>query len=79
MNFEIMKNRYNAGGYHPMIDYRNKNYHKELNNLKPLLKRLINSNTKALDLGCNAGKYSFLMEEMGTKVTGIDFLKQILA
>lgn len=68
-----MKTRYNAGGYHPMIDYRDKDSHKDLNLIKPLLHNLINSDTKALDLGCNAGKYSFFMEEFGAKVTGIDF------
>ncbi len=30
MNIKIMKDRYNAAGYHPMIDYRNKEYHKNL-------------------------------------------------
>jgi SAM-dependent methyltransferase len=73
MDLEIMKARYNAGGYHPMIDYRNKNSHKNLNSIEPLLANLINSNIKALDLGCNAGKYSFFMEKLGAEVIGIDF------
>jgi len=73
MDLKIMKDRYNAGGYHPMIDYRNKEYHKNLNSIKTLLQNSIKSNIKALDLGCNAGKYSFFMEELGAAVTGIDF------
>lgn len=73
MDIKIMKDRYNAVGYHPMIDFRNRNYHKNINGIKPLLKKLINTNIKALDLGCNAGKCSFLMEELGAEVTGIDF------
>jgi SAM-dependent methyltransferase len=73
VDIKIMKDRYNAGGYHPMIDYRNKNYHKNLYLIKPLLQDLINPNLRALDLGCNAGKHSFFMEELGAKVTGIDF------
>lgn len=28
---------------------------------------------RALDLGCNAGRYTFAMEEMGAIATGIDF------
>lgn len=73
MNSKIMKDRYNAAGYHPMIDYRNKDYHKNLNSLKPLLQNLISPNIKVLDLGCNAGKYSFFIKDLGGQVTGIDF------
>jgi len=73
MDIKIIKDRYNAVGYHPMIDYRNKSKHKNLNLIKPLLQDLINAKITALDLGCNAGKYSFFMEELGAKVTGIDF------
>lgn len=73
MKDKINKLRYNTAGYHPMIDYRNKQYHKNINAIKPFLESIINRNTIALDLGCNAGKYSFMMEEMGARVTGIDF------
>ena len=73
MDFKIMKDRYNAAGYHPMIDFRNKDNHKNLNSIKPLLEKIITPNTKSLDLGCNAGKYSFFMEQLGADVTGIDF------
>jgi Methylase involved in ubiquinone/menaquinone biosynthesis len=68
-----MKDRYNAAGYHPMIDYRNKEYNKNIESLKTLLQNLISHNIKVLDLGCNAGKYSFFIEELGAHVTGIDF------
>jgi hypothetical protein len=50
MDLKVMKDRYNASSYHPMIDYRNEEYHNEINNIKPLLKKLININTRALDL-----------------------------
>lgn len=72
MDISMIKDRYNAGGYHPMIDYRNNNHRKKLNLIKTLLQDLINPNIRALDLGCNAGMYSFFMEELGAKVTGID-------
>ena len=28
---------------------------------------------RALDLGCNAGRFTFAMEDMGAIATGIDF------
>lgn len=73
MNLQLIKNRYNAVGYHEMIDYRNKEYNEELENIRPFLKNLIKYSKKAIDLGCNGGKYSFFMEELGAEVTGIDF------
>lgn len=78
MEEKINKIRYNAVGYHPMIDYRNDQYNKNINAIKPLLQDIITTNTRALDLGCNAGKYSFMMEDLGATVTGIDFANNAL-
>ncbi|MEG2110381.1 MAG: class I SAM-dependent methyltransferase [Clostridium sp.] len=70
--------RYNALGYHPMIDYRNKEFHNNLNLIKPILQSITNNTTRALDLGCNAGKYSFMLEEIGAKVTGVDYAESTI-
>ena len=72
MDLSIARSRYNAAGYHPMIDYRCEESRFAIERIEGKLRENIADGTRVLDLGCNAGRYCFATEEMGAVATGID-------
>ncbi len=71
--FDATRKHYNAAGVHPTTDPDNPKSQFAVERYENHLPKLIKSGTRALDLGCNAGRYTFAMEEMGAIATGIDF------
>lgn len=63
---------YNAGGVHPTTDPDDPRSQFVVNRYKPHLCKLIKPGMRALDLGCNAGRLTFVMEDIGATATGID-------
>lgn len=63
---------YNAGGVHPTTDPDNPKSQFVVDRYAKHLCKLIQSGMRALDLGCNAGRCTFAMEDMGAIATGID-------
>ncbi|NJE49806.1 class I SAM-dependent methyltransferase [Thermococcus sp. 9N3] len=47
-------------------------YRKRIENLEPLLMKFMKEKGKVLDLGCGAGGFSFLLEDLGFTVVGVD-------
>jgi len=73
MEIQANKKRYNSTVYDPRIDYSQTESHFAFLPIKPYLESIIAPGVRALDLGCNAGRFTFLMEEMGAKAVGVDF------
>ena len=71
--FDATRKHYNAAGVHPTTDPDNPRSQFAVDRYKNHLPNLIKPGMRALDLGCNAGRYTFAMEEMGAIATGIDF------
>lgn len=63
---------YNAGGVHPTTDPDDPKSQFVVDRYKPHLCKLIKPGMRALDLGCNAGRLTFVMEDLGATATGID-------
>ena len=63
---------YNATGVHPTTDPDNQKSQFAIDRYTEHLCKLIQPNMRALDLGCNAGRCTFAMEDMGAIATGID-------
>ena len=63
---------YNASGVHPTTDPDNPKSQFTIDRYAKHLCKLIQPNMRALDLGCNAGRCTFAMEDMGAIATGID-------
>ena len=71
--FDATRKHYNAAGVHPTTDPDDPRSQFAVDRYKDHLPKLIKPGMRALDLGCNAGRYTFAMEDMGAIATGIDF------
>ena len=71
--FDAIRKHYNAAGVHPTTDPDNPRSQFAVERYEDYLPKLIKPGMRALDLGCNAGRYTFAMEDMGAIATGIDF------
>ena len=71
--FDATRKHYNAAGVHPTTDPDNPRSQFAVDRYENHLPKLIKPGMRALGLGCNAGRYTFAMEEMGAIATGIDF------
>ena len=70
--FDATRKHYNAGGVHPTTDPDDPRSQFAVDRYKDHLSKLIKLGMRALDLGCNAGRFTFAMEDMGAIATGID-------
>ena len=71
--FDATRKHYNAAGVHPTTDPDNPRSQFAVDRYEDHLRKLIRPGMRALDLGCNAGRFTFAMEDMGAIATGIDF------
>ena len=71
--FDATRKHYNAAGVHPTTDPDDPRSQFAVDRYKDHLPKLITPGMRALDLGCNAGRFTFAMEDMGAIATGIDF------
>ena len=71
--FDATQEHYNAAGVHPTTDPDDPRSQFAVDRYKDHLPKLIKPGMRALDLGCNAGRFTFAMEDMGSIATGIDF------
>ena len=71
--YDATRKHYNAAGVHPTTDPDDPRSQFAVDRYKNYLPKLIKPGMRALDLGCNAGRFTFAMEEMGAIATGIDF------
>ncbi len=71
--FKATRKHYNAAGVHPTTDPDNPRSQFAVDRYETHLRKLIRPGMRALDLGCNAGRFTFAMEDMGAIATGIDF------
>ena len=70
---DATRKHYNAAGVHPTTDPDDPRSQFAVERYENHLPKLIKPGMRALDLGCNAGRYTFAMEDMGAITTGIDF------
>ena len=71
--FDATRKFYNASGVHPTTDPDNPRSQFAVDRYEDHLCKLIKPGMRVLDLGCNAGRFTFAMEDMGAIATGIDF------
>ena len=71
--FDATRKHYNAAGVHPTTDPDNPRSQFAVDRYENHLRKLISPGMRALDLGCNAGRFTFAMEDLGAIATGIDF------
>ena len=69
---DAIQKMYNAAGVHPTTDPDNPRSRFAVDRYEDHLRKLIRPGMRALDLGCNAGRMTFAMEDMGAIATGID-------
>ena len=69
---DATRKHYNISGVHPTTDPDNPRSRFAVERYENHLPKLIKPGMRALDLGCNAGRYTFAMEDMGAIATGID-------
>ena len=70
--FDATRKHYNAAGVHPTTDPDDSRSQFAVDRYQNHLRKLIRPGMRALDLGCNAGRFTFAMEDMGAIATGID-------
>lgn len=70
--FDATQKHYNAAGIHPTTDPDDPRSQFAVDRYENHLRKLIRPGMRALDLGCNAGRFTFAMEDMGAIATGID-------
>ena len=70
---DATRKHYNASGVHPTTDPDDPRSQFAVDRYEDHLRKLIKPGMHALDLGCNAGRFTFAMEDMGAIATGIDF------
>ncbi len=71
--FDATQKFYNVAGVHPTTDPDNPRSQFAVDRYEDHLRKVIKPGMRALDLGCNAGRFAFAMEDMGAIATGIDF------
>lgn len=71
--FEATRKFSNAVGVHPTTDPDDPRSQFAVDRYEDHLRKLIRPSMRALDLGCNAGRFTFAMEDMGAIAIGIDF------
>ena len=71
--FDATRKLYNVSGVHPTTDPDNPRSRFAVDRYEDHLRKRIRPGMRVLDLGCNAGRMTFAMEEMGAIATGIDF------
>ena len=71
--FNATRKFYNAAGVHPTTDPDDPRSQFAVDRYEDHLCKLISPGMRALDLGCNAGRFAFAMEDMGAIAIGIDF------
>ena len=71
--FDVTRKHYNAAGVHPTTDPDDPRSQFAVDRYEDSLRKLIRPGMRALDLGCNAGRFTFAMENWGAIATGIDF------
>ncbi len=71
--FDATRKHYNVSGVHPTTDPDDPRSQFAVDRYENHLSKLIKPGMRALDLGCNAGRFTFAMENMGAIATGIDF------
>lgn len=71
--FDATQKHYNAAGVHPTTDPDDPRSQFAIDRYKDHLPKLIKPGMRALDLGCNAGRFTFALEDLGAIATGIDF------
>lgn len=69
---DATRKHYNAAGVHPTTDPDNPKSQFAVDRYEDHLHKFISPGMRALDLGCNAGRMIFAMEDMGAIATGID-------
>ena len=67
------RKKHNAIDVHPTTDPDDPRSRFAVDRYESHLRRLIKPGMRALDLGCNAGRFTFAMEDLGAIATGIDF------
>ncbi|MFA4701771.1 class I SAM-dependent methyltransferase [Pyrococcus kukulkanii] len=60
-------------------DLRSQEYKKRLDDLEPLLLKHMKRRGRVLDLACGVGGFSFLLEDHGFEVIGIDISEDMIA
>ena len=70
--FDASRKHYNAAGVHPTTDPDDPRSQFAVDRYEECLSKLIRPGMRGLDLGCNAGRFTFAMEKMGAIATGID-------
>ena len=70
---DATQKHYNAAGVHPTTDPDDPRSQFAVDRYEDHLPKLIRPGMRALDLGCNAGRFTFAMEDMGAITIGIDF------
>ena len=70
---DATRKKYNAIDVHPTTDPDDPRSRFAVDRYESYLRRLIKPGMRALDLGCNAGRFTFTMEDLGAIATGIDF------
>ncbi len=68
-----IRTMYDALDVHPTTDPDNPRSWFAVARFEKQLRELIHPGMRALDLGCNAGRFTFAMETMGALAVGIDF------
>ena len=71
--FDATRKFYNTAGVHPTTDPDDPRSQFAIDRYEDHLPKLIRPGMRALDLGCNAGRFTFAMENMGAIATSIDF------
>lgn len=63
---------YNTSGVSPRNDPASPESAFAVDRIRKQLEQVISPNIRALDLGCNAGRFTFAMESMGARSVGVD-------
>lgn len=69
---DTIQKMYNAAGVHPTTDPDDPRSQCAVDRYEAHLRQHIRPGMRALDLGCNAGRFTFAMEKMGAIATGMD-------
>jgi len=59
-------------------DINSKEYQRRIEELEPYLLRVMKKKGKVLDLACGVGGFSFLLEDYGFEVVGVDIDEEMI-